>query len=260
MDDLVIVTRRGTTATLTLNRPEKRNALSLALRIQLLAALNASIEDSICRAVIITGAGQAFCAGADLAEMNGSMTPSMEDRRKRLHLLQRISHTIIHSPKPVIAAVNGAAFGAGLSFVAACDGIVATEKAEFCAVFSRIGLLPDAGIMWTLPRRVGATNARRMLTTGERVGSSAALSMGLADEIVSEEALLETAHVMADGYRHSAPLAMTLIKQTLAREPVTLEAIFAYEAEVQMVLGDSEDSMEAKAAFFERRLPNFRSK
>src|SRR5258708_3961546 len=159
MDDLVIVTRRGTTATLTLNRPEKRNALSLALRIQLLAALNASIEDSICRAVIITGAGQAFCAGADLAEMNGSMTPSMEERRKRLELLQRISHTIIHSPKPVIAAVNVAAFGAGLSFVAAGERIVGTEKAEFCAGLSPIGLLADRGVMLALPRRVGPTNA-----------------------------------------------------------------------------------------------------
>src|SRR5260221_12639260 len=126
MDDLVIVTRRGTTATLTLNRPEKRNALSLALRTQFLVALNASIEDSICRAVIITGAGQAFCAGADLAEMNGSMAPSTEDRRKRLVLLQRISHTIIHSPKPVIAAANLAAIGAVLPFVDACYRIVAT--------------------------------------------------------------------------------------------------------------------------------------
>src|SRR5258708_8819903 len=118
MDDLVIVTRRGTAATLTLNRPEKRNALSLALRTQFLVALNASIEDSICRAVIITGAGQAFCAGADLAEMNGSMAPSTEDPRKPLPLLQRISHTILHSPKPVIAAVHGSSFCAAPSF---CD-------------------------------------------------------------------------------------------------------------------------------------------
>jgi len=98
------------------------------------------------------------------------------------------------------------------------------------------------------------------MLSGEPVAGSEARRIGLVDEIVSEEALLETAQVMADGYRHSGSLAMTLIKQSLAREPMTLEAIFAYEAEVQIVLGDSEDSTEAKAAFFEKRLPNFRSK
>jgi 2-(1,2-epoxy-1,2-dihydrophenyl)acetyl-CoA isomerase len=256
--ELVKLTCSRGTATVTLNRPEKRNALSLAMRDQLVAALDECVGDGACHAIVLTGEGHAFCSGADLRETTGGQKPSLEDRKHRLLLLQKVVRRIIMSPKPVIAAVNGAAFGAGLSLVTACDSVVASEKAEFCAIFSRVGLLPDAGILWTLPRRVGSARASRMLLTGERLTSAAALAIGLVDEIATEDRLLDAAYVLAGAYRYSAPLAISSIKRTLANEPTSLDAVFAYEAEVQHTLSDSQDSDEAKAAFFEKRTPNFR--
>jgi enoyl-CoA hydratase/carnithine racemase len=256
--ELVKLACSGGTATVTLNRPEKRNALSLAMRDQLVSALDQCVGNTECHAIVLTGAGNAFCSGADLRETTGDQKPSLEDRKHRLVLLQKVVSRIIMSPKPVIAAVNGAAFGAGLSLVTACDSVIAGEKAEFCAIFSRVGLLPDAGILWTLPRRVGSARASRMLLRGERFSSAAALAIGLVDEIASEGSLLNAAYALAESYRYSAPISIKAIKRTLANEPTSLEAVFAYEAEVQHTLSDSRDSDEAKAAFFEKRMPNFR--
>jgi enoyl-CoA hydratase/carnithine racemase len=256
--ELVKVTRSGGSTTLTLNRPDKRNALSLAMRDQLIAALDHCVADKACHAIVLTGAGPAFCSGADLKEISGDQKPSLAARQHRLALLQKVASRIILSPKPVIAAVNGAAFGAGLSLVTACDSVIAAEKAEFCAIFSRVGLLPDAGILWTLPRRVGSARASRMLLRGERLTSAAALAIGLVDEIATEDRLMDAAYALAESYRYSAPLSMSSIKRTLATEPTSLEAVFAYEAEIQHTLSDSQDSDEAKAAFFEKRTPNFR--
>ena len=259
MTDLVTTDHSGSTAILTLNRPEKRNALSLIMREHLVAALEASIDDSSCRAIVLTGTGTSFCAGADLSETGGDdAVRNSDERHYRLAILQSISRHIVQSPKPVIAAVNGSASGAGLSFVSACDAVVAYGGAEFCAVFSRVGLLPDAGILWTLPQRVGSSMARRLLMTGERVGATEARAMGLVDEVVADGELLPAAFAMAERYRHSAPLAIGAIRRALARESTSIEDMFQYEAAVQFGLSDSRDSVEARAAFFEKREPNFR--
>jgi 2-(1,2-epoxy-1,2-dihydrophenyl)acetyl-CoA isomerase len=253
MNNFVLVSWVGATAVVQLNRPEKRNALSLAMRKQLSEVLDACISDTQCRAIILTGTGKAFCSGGDIGEMRDGPNRSDTERRHRLSLLQGISRNILFAPKPVIAAVNGAAFGAGLSFVSACDGVVAVEGAEFSAAFSRVGLFPDAGIMWTLPQRISHAAARRLLMTGERIGAVEAQRLGLVDHLVAPDELLTAAHKLAGSYQHASTGALSSIKRAMAVLPATLDDLFNHEAEMQLALGDSQESKEAKAAFFEKR-------
>jgi len=253
MSDFVLVSWVGATAVVQLNRPDKRNALSLAMRKQLNEVLDACIGDAQCRAIILTGTGKAFCSGGDIGEMRDGPHRSSTERRHRLSLLQSISRKILFAPKPVVAAVNGAAFGAGLSFVAACDGVVAVEGAEFSAAFSRVGLFPDAGILWTLPQRISHAAARRLLMTGERIGAVEAQHLGLVDQLATPSELLTAAHKLAGCYQHASTAALSSIKRAMAEVPGTLDELFAHEAEMQLALGDSQESKEAKDAFFEKR-------
>lgn len=249
--------RRDKTTLITLDRPDKRNALSLTLREELVEALNLAIADPDCAVIVLTGAGSGFCSGADLSETNGKALP-MEARAHRLNALQSITRTIVEAPKVVIAAVHGSAYGAGLSIAAACDHVVAARTAKFCAIFSRIGLLPDAGVLWTLPRRTGYGASRRMLLSGEALDSNEALACGLADRVVDDDDMLTSALAYAEACALAAPLSVIAIKRALATDLPSLDAVFRYESEIQFQLSDSQDSAEAKAAFFARRPPQFR--
>lgn len=245
------------TVTLTLDRPKKRNALSMAMREELVAALRQAADDPSCAAIILTGDGDGFCSGADISETSGPEPLDMDVRRRRLALLQDVSRAIIEAPKPVIAAVHGAAYGAGFSIAVACDFVLAADSAKFCAIFCRLGLLPDAGILWTLPRRAGYGASRRLLMTGEPISSQEALDCGVADRVVAEAELLDHARDVARAAAKSAPLSVRYTKQALALDLPSLDAVFAYENDVQFALGDSEDTAEAKAAFFAKRPPRF---
>ena len=214
------------------------------------------MSDDACRAIILTGAGGCFSAGADIRETSGGMTDG--DRRERLGLLHEITRALVHGRKPVIAAVDGAGYGAGFSLAAACDLIVATEQAEFCAVFGRIGLMPDAGLLWTLPRRIGDGAARNLVMTARPVRGPEAKAMGLVDDLVSSPADLGVAALkLARACLSVAPLAIEAIKVALAPPAGTLDAVLQLEAEWQPRLSASADSAEGKAAFFQKRAPAF---
>lgn len=254
MDELVTVEQRGAVTIVGLNEPGRRNALSTALRTDLLVALREALGDEACRAIVLTGNGGVFCAGGDIKAM-GEGGP----RRwaMRLQLMHDVARALAAGTKPVLAAVEGAAFGAGLSLSALADYAVAAEDATFCASFGRMGLIGDTGAMWSLPMRIGVTQTRALMMSARMVGAPEAKQMGLIDEIAPKGAALEAAVARAADLASMAPLAFAAMKTMLARSPCTLEDVLAMEMDVQVKLLMSEDHVNAREAFAAKRTPVF---
>ncbi|MGB3556311.1 MAG: enoyl-CoA hydratase/isomerase family protein, partial [Jannaschia sp.] len=175
---LVDLVRRGTVAILTLNDPDRRNAMSPEMRAELLATLDPLCADGTCRSLVLTGAGGTFCAGGDLKSMR-SGDPIYA--RHRMMVTHRLVRLLAAGPKPVVAAVEGHAFGAGLSLAALADICVVGRDASFGAVFGRVGLMADLGLLWSLPQRIGAARARRLMLTAGVMKAAEAAELGLAD-------------------------------------------------------------------------------
>ena len=243
-------------ATITLDRPDALNALTIPLKRELLAALSAAARDAGVRSVILTGAGRAFCAGQDLRErLEPDATPLETEIRERYNPIVVAMRDL---PKPIIAAVNGVAAGAGASLALASDIRIAADGASFTLAFGRVGLVPDSGATWLLPRLVGASRAAEMALANSVVSADEALRMGLVSRVVPASSLLDTALEIATRVAESAPVAVALTKRALhrsleARWPETLE----YEAELQGVAGRTADHAEGIRAFVEKRRPTF---
>ncbi len=204
----------GGVATLTLDRPAALNALTIALKVALLEALRAIERDRSVRAVILTGAGRAFCAGQDLAERDApDAAPLDEELRDRYEPIVR---AMVGLDRPIIAAINGVAAGAGASLALACDLRIAAESARFVLAFGRIGLVPDSGATWFLPRIVGSARAAELALLNMPLGADEALRAGLVSRVVPDDALLATAREMAEGLVAGAPLAIAATKRLLA--------------------------------------------
>ena len=252
----ILVTASGGVATITLNRPAALNALTIPMKERLLAALGEAGRDPVVRAVVLTGAGRAFCAGQDLRERLAPDPPSFDDELRLRY--NPIVRAIRDLPQPVIAAVNGVAAGAGASLAFACDLRIAAEEASFVLAFGRIGLVPDTGATWTLPRLVGAARAAEIALLGEVVSAADALRIGLVSRVVPAEALAAEATAMAGRLAGLAPGATTATKRLLAgafdlKRDEALEA----EAEAQAAAGSHPDHAEGLAAFVEKRPPRF---
>ncbi len=254
-EPFVLISDDGPVRTFTLNEPARRNPLSVPLRRELRAALEAAHADDGCRALVVTGAGTAFSSGGDLASMPRN---DRADARDRLHLVADVISLLVEGPLPVVAAVEGAAVGAGTSLAAACDYVVAGRSAMFGAIFGKVGLVADSGLHWTLPRRVGAGPARRMLLRGKIVGAEEAHALGLVDELVDDGGSLAAAHAVAAELALAAPLALAATKRLLADPPETLAGTLHAEECAQVELFESADFAEGNDAFFEKRRPVFR--
>jgi len=243
-------------ATVTLDRPDALNALTVAMKGDLLAALRAVGRDPAARAVILTGSGRAFCAGQDLKErLEPDAAPLEVELRERYNPIVR---AIRELPQPVIAAVNGVAAGAGASLAFACDLRIAASSASFVLAFGRIGLVPDSGATWLLPRLVGAARAAEMVFLGERLPAADAERWGLVSRVVPDDALLAGVRAMAQQLAGMAPRAVALTKQALRRaEEASLEESLEYEAILQGMAGRTRDHAEGVAAFVEKRPPRF---
>lgn len=253
---LAVATERAVT-TLTLNRPDALNALTAQLRRDMLAAVKAASRDGEVRAVVITGAGRAFCAGADLRGGSGER----EFRRVLTAEYNALIESIRAMPKPVIAAVNGVAAGAGLSLALAADMVVAAEDARFVPAFHRIGLVPDSGLTRTLVRALGRHRAFEILMGERQLTATEAQAAGLVAAVVPAERLADTVRELAERLASGPTTAIALTKRLIAdAEDAGLSASLAAEAALQDVAGRTEDHAEGVAAFAEKRDPAFRGR
>ena len=243
-------------ATITLDRPEALNALTIPMKTELLAALGAVARDRDVRAVVLTGAGRAFCAGQDLKErLEPDATPLEVEVRERYNPLIAAMRRL---DKPIVGAINGVAAGAGASLAFACDIRVAAEGASFVLAFGRIGLVPDSGATWFLPRLVGPAKAAELALLGESLSAADAERFGLVARVVAADALAEEARGIATRLAALAPLALAQTKRALSRSwSVDLETALEEEAYRQGIAGATADHAEGLAAFLEKRPPRF---
>ena len=248
---MLIETTDGPTAILTLDHPARRNALAMPMRRAVIDAMERIEADPALRAVVITGAEGNFSAGGDISTMDAA---DLAAGRERFRVTHRMVRLLIKSSKPVIAAVEGYAVGAGLSVALCCDTIVAADDAQFAAGFGRVGLVADLGMLHTLPLRVGQGRARQILLYGERLAADEALRIGLIDHVVPAGAALDAALARARLFHAMAPLPVAMTKQYLA---AGLDAALEWERDTQSALFLTADHTEGKAAFLAKRSPAF---
>lgn len=245
--------------TITLDRPEKLNAFSGTMREDLLAALHAAADDRDCRVVIITGAGRAFCAGGDVEYMSSLQKNGDVDAfRKLLNAGRDVVTQIAAMPTPVVASVNGIAAGAGCNLALACDYRIASDTAKLGETFVKIGIHPDWGGTWFLPRLIGPGRAFELLTTGRMVAAAEALAIGMVDRVVPLADLPEQTLTLARAIAAGPPQAIADIKRALAATRTnSLSAQVELESGHQVRAFLSRDAAEGMAAFFEKRTPKF---
>jgi 2-(1,2-epoxy-1,2-dihydrophenyl)acetyl-CoA isomerase len=259
--DSVLCDRDGAVATITLNRPAARNALTAETKNCLLTVLRDCGSDAGVRAVVLTGAGQAFCAGQDLREHAGFLESGTDPTDTVRRHYNPIITAITAMPKPVIAAVNGVAAGAGASMAFACDFRVAARRASLLMAFARVGLGPDSGASWTLQRLTGAARAAELLMLAEPVPAERALSMGLLTAVVDDAELASAAHQLAVRLAAGPTAAYAAIKESLLFAAAHgLGESLEKEAELQARLGATEDHRAATAAFLRKEEPKYQGR
>jgi len=259
VSDTVLLDSSEGVATITLNRPEALNSFTLELKEALLETVRQVAADPAARAVVLTGAGRGFSAGQDLREhaellQAGDPAPLRTVREHYNPLIM----TLASMPKPVVAAVNGMAAGAGASLSFAADFRIAADGARFLLAFANVGLTLDSGASWTLPRLVGYARAAAMALLAEPIGATAALEMGLVNAVVPDDRVLVTAHELAAKLAAGPTAAYAAIKEALAfGATATLAQTLEKEAELQNRLGATTDHREATAAFLRKQNPTF---
>lgn len=244
-------------AVLTLNRPEKRNAISDDMRTELIDALELVTRDNAIRALVLTGNGKGFCAGGDVAGMQRRMeAPAGEVAFNGWSRQQRVHHTVslLHSmPKPTIAAVNGAAAGLGADMALSCDFVIASDDASFAWSYIKRGLIPDGGGMYFLPRRVGLSRAKELIFSGRRVDAKEALALGIADRASKPESLLADAKAWAAEMSQGSATAIALGKAILNRSfELPAEQVFAQGSQAQAICYTTSEHRESVLAFLDK--------
>lgn len=258
MSGQVSAQSHGATTVITLDNANTRNALSTNMVTALIEALLEAGSDTDCRALVLTGANGHFCSGGDVSAMT-------EDRpilgsRQRIERAHRIVRLITGGTKPVITAVEGVAFGLGLSLAAASDYVVAARDSSFCAVFNKVGLIPDMGLLATLPQRVGLGRAKQLMFSARRIQAGEAYQLGIADQLADTGQALPAALEQGRQMASCAPLPLALTKAFYSKGTGSLEEALRSEVDHQPALYLSEDHLEGVAAFREKREPTFRGR
>ncbi len=242
-------------ATLTLNNPGARNALSSAMKDEFARLLPALAADRAVRALILTGANGIFSAGGDLRGMAASRADMTIDAwRARMREVQPWMRVLVELDKPLIAAVDGAAFGAGFSLALMADFVLATPRARFCLSFMKVGLVPDFAAMYTLPRVVGIQRAKELMLSAREVGADEALRLGIAMEIVPADGLMARANALARSFVGASPLAVSFIKRDIGMSLATdLNTLLALEADHQAMCFETPYQGQAVQRFLDKK-------
>ncbi|GAA5232896.1 enoyl-CoA hydratase/isomerase family protein [Verticiella sediminum] len=240
-------------ATIALNRPHKRNALDGVMRKELLQAIDAAMDDDAVRALVLTGRGGHFCAGGDISSMTPDAVPDAAAGRSRMRAAAPLVERLERSEKPIIAAVDGSAYGAGFSIALLADLIIATPAARFCMSFLRVGLVPDCGALYTLPRLVGLARARQLMLTTRELDAATALDWGLVTEVVPAPEIAARVQAMGAALASASPAAIALTRCGLAQSlGSTLPGLLEYEATAQGTAYTSAGHREAVRRFLAR--------
>jgi len=243
--------------TLTLNRPEKKNAMNRTMFDELLATFREIDQSTDDRVVVITGAGEAFCSGADLSDRGSDTRHSLA----RLHWVADIALALHRIPKPIIAKVNGVAVGAGLNLALGCDLIVASESARFSEIFARRGLTIDFGGSWLLPRLIGLHRAKELAFFADIISAKEAADLGLVNRVVAPSQLDAFVSDWAERLAAGPPLALAMTKRLLTNSfAMSMDEALEAEGMAQTVNSGTEDAPEAIRAFLEKREPRFKGR
>ena len=246
---------REQVATLTLAHAATRNALGPQMREEVAEVVRGVKRDRSIRALVITGAGGHFCSGGDLRNI-ASVGLDNQGWRERLHELHSWLQDLLTLDRPVIAAVDGAAFGAGFGLALAADFVIATPRARFCVSFLRVGLVPDCGVFYTLPRIVGPQRAKELMLSAREVGADEALRLGITMELQPPEQLLARAQAIAASFVHASPVAVSLIKRAVAAGG-DLATQLEHEANAQALAMGTQTHRDAVQDFLAKRPARF---
>jgi 2-(1,2-epoxy-1,2-dihydrophenyl)acetyl-CoA isomerase len=257
---ITVATDQGL-ATLMLNAPDKLNAVSRKMIAELKDCWERLAADGSVRAVLLTGAGRGFCAGADLSDPDRDRSETADSGSALDKFFNPVIRLMRSVPKPIVAAVNGPAAGVGMSFALAADIAIAGKSASFLQAFARIGLLPDGGSTWFLPRLVGEQRARALAMLAPKISAEQAKEWGLIWDVVDDGGLMKTATAVARGLADGPTLSLARIKEAMNRASGNqLSQQLDLERDFQRELGRSEDFREGVSAFLAKRKPNFKGK
>ena len=267
--DEIVYTKDNKVATITFNRPDRLNALTQNMRVEILDATKDASRDDDVRVLVFKGAGKGFCAGADLAssarvsgnEKGKEKGPEPNSHLPRDGFQEAFARVMWDMPKPAVASINGAAAGLGFGMALSCDIRIASTAGKFASAFSRISLVPEACMTFYLPRIVGLARAAEILYTGRQVWADEALTMGLVNQVVEPDALDDAVDAMARTLADAAPIAIQLTRRELYRG---LESTFSSQLEMELFhqkfAGRSLDAREGPQAFMEKRAPDFQGR
>ena len=254
----VIFERKEKIAWIILNRPQSLNSMNADWVDELHVALDKAACDNEIKVIILTGNGKAFCAGGDLPYLE--TLKSVSEKKSFIEKVGLLAKKITIMQKPVIAMVNGVAAGAGANIMLACDLIYAVDSARFAQSFVKVGLVPDCGGMYFLPKAVGLHKAKELMFTADLIGAKDAEKIGMINYVLPVEDLVQATENMAKRLAESAPLAIALTKATLNKTDMELDDVLHAEATAQTLCLGTEDCAEGIAAFKEKRAPNFSGK
>jgi 2-(1,2-epoxy-1,2-dihydrophenyl)acetyl-CoA isomerase len=254
--ETILLEKNGGVANVALNRPKKLNAFDGTLHEELYEALDGAVSDEEVRCVVLRGEGKGFSAGADLAQIVEDGDPDLGEYLRSTY--SRLVSRMVTIEKPIVAALHGPVYGAGVGIALACDLRIASESAKFSVAFIKIGLMPDAGVSFLLPRVVGLGRAMEMSMLGDAVQAEEALRIGLVNKVVPDEELVEETAALAGRLAAMPTAALGQVKHSLyASFESDLKTALEREAEGQTFCGYTRDHREGVAAFFEKREPDF---
>ncbi|MFA7553843.1 MAG: enoyl-CoA hydratase-related protein [Spongiibacteraceae bacterium] len=256
MSELVTMKQHEEVAVITLNAPKTRNALAREVQMQLLDHLKTAAGDLSIKAIVLTGEGGHFCSGGDLNNMIAERT--LTEGRERVAMGGEIARALMAGPKPVIAAVEGYAAGAGFSLAVAADYVVASTQSNFISAFCKVGLIPDIGMLWALAQKTSLSQAKRIIASARKLGAEEAQRLGIVDDLAEPGQVMDAAMAIAKEFSAGAPLPMAMIKQAYARGINSLEDALRCEMDNQSSLYLTKDHREAISAFLDKRQPQFK--